>query len=129
MLLLLYHHRLSSPTYVLEGTREAKVAEAPSAPSKLAAAAPAAAVAAEYAEFQDWRVERVAACEAAAGETALEAPSKNSAPAAVVFWPHVVYQCLRMLKEMNPHYANITIDESLEAVRPMESFPHCMANE
>ena len=72
-------------TYVLEGrAREATVVEAPSAPSVLAAAA-------EYAEFQDWRVERVAACEAAAGETALEAPSKSSAPAAVVFRPQVVY--------------------------------------
>ena len=112
-------------TYVLEGrAHEATVAMAPSAPSILAAAA-AAAAAAEYAEFQEWRVERVAACKAAAGETALEAPSESSAPAAVVFWPHVVYQCLIVLKEIN----HITIDESLEVVRPMESIPHRMAKE
>ena len=64
-------------------------------------------------------MERAASCEAAAGETALEAPLESSAPAAVVFRPHGVYQYLRVLKEINPHYAHITIDESLEVARPL----------
>ena len=86
---------------------------------------PGSVLAAAYAEFQEWRAERAAACEAAARETALEAPleSSASAPAAVVFRPHVVYQCLRVLKEINPHYVHITIDESLEVARAMENFP------
>jgi hypothetical protein len=39
------------------------------------------------------------------------------------------YQYLRVLKEINPHYAHITIDESLEVARAMEIFPHQMTEE
>ena len=64
----------------------------------------------------EWRVEDAA-------RVALEAMLVSAAPAARVR-PHVLYQYLRVLTEINPHYAHITIDESLEVARTMVIFPH-----